>query len=114
MAKEAAVRVSSASESASASESDGVFDWSWDRDFTEKQDKMTLTISTIPGVTPRGKHIFTVMISDDGENWTEKEKLTFDTENEGSGGGGGGCDAGITGGLAILALFGLSLLRRGK
>ena len=109
IAGESAVRVST---------SDGDFTWSWDPATAEtvKTDKVTLTISTIPGVTPKGKYDVNVQVSEDGETWTDKATLTFDTESGGTShrSSGGGCDAGIAGGLTLLALAGLSLLRRGK
>lgn len=84
---------------------------------TVMTDKFDVTISTIPNVTPAANYMFTVEISEDGENWDIYSFLILDaadsklTSYVGSGGG-GGCNSGFSFVVSSLILAALFIRRR--
>lgn len=104
-----------------ATEEDFVIVWEPDNLEDNKASEATITASTIAGVTPKGKYALAVEISEDGENWEEKEALEFDAEsssiNNNNGGEGGAnilssSKGGCNSGLSVLSLGILLILRR--
>ena len=103
---------------AAATDDDFAIVWNPEDTETKKTGEVELTASTIAGVTSKGKYAVVVEISEDGENWEEKEALEFDAESSSANGGGtrfssssGGCNSGISV-LCFGILLSVLMLRR--
>ena len=62
----------------SASVDDFTVSWTPQNAETVKTQNVTLSISTIAGKTEVGEYAFNVQVSEDGENWTDKQTLNFE------------------------------------
>ncbi len=92
------------------------FNVSWEPEDSEKVRKITLTISTIPDVTPAGNYAFRIEISEDGTNWQEKELVNLNAgggsspDNVFPSSSSGGCNSGFS--LCAAGLAFVLILRR--
>ena len=83
--------------------------------------EVVITVSSIAGLTPKGKFEITIQRSTDGDEWENAKVLTFDASEEGSsyegiiagvGSSGGGCNTGLVCGAFALLLGGITALRK--
>ena len=95
---------------ASATKEEFTITWDPEDVNTVKTDTVNIVISTIAGETLKSNYSFKVQISEDGENWEDKEGLIFNadsdsstTETQVAGSSGGGCDSGFSAlGLGVM------------